>query len=442
MFESLPGFRDFYPEDYEVRQALFQRWKNAVESAGFVGYDGPVLESLDLYIEKSGEEIVEQLFHFVDKGGRRVALRPEMTPTLGRMAGSKANGMRKPVKWYNIGDHFRFERPQKGRTRCFTQLNVDILGEAGVAADAESIHTLVLVFRAFGLTGEDFYIRLSDRELWSFAMDAWGVAADQRGHVLSAIDKMERMDRDALVSWLSEHVGEVAGVIYDDAKVLAGIHDLDGLIAWGHALDLSPARRDALDARMAEWRALIGALKDLGCGDYVVIDPGIVRGLAYYTGFVFEAFEKRRKSRALAGGGRYDNLVGKLGGPELHAVGWAMGDVTMLDCLEFCGKTPHEAARPKLFMVFGESERSVCFADVDALRGSGCRVLYSYRANAGFGKQLKEASQCGCSHALIYGSDELADGEVTVKDLGSGTAKRVKREELASFIAALDMKGS
>jgi len=442
MFESLPGFRDFYPEDFGVRQALFQRWKEAVESAGFVGYDGPVLEPLELYIEKSGEEIVEQLFHFVDKGGRRVALRPEMTPTLGRMAGARANGMRKPVKWYNIGDHFRFERPQKGRTRCFTQLNVDILGEPGVAADAESIHTLVLVFRSFGLTCEDFYIRLSDRELWSFAMDAWGVSADKRGYVLSAIDKMERMDREALVSWLSEHVGELAGLIYDDARKLAAIHDLDGLIAWGRSLGLSAERREVLDARMAEWSVLMGALHDLGCGDYVVIDPGIVRGLAYYTGFVFEAFEKRRKSRALAGGGRYDNLVGKLGGPDLHAVGWAMGDVTMLDCLEFCGKTPHEAVRPKLFMVFGESERGVCFGDVDALRSAGCRVVYSYRSNAGYGKQLKEASQSGCSHALIYGPDELAVGEVTVKDLASGTGIRVKREELAAYIGALDLKGS
>ena len=214
MFETLPGFREFYPEQLIARNGLFDNWRRSLEICGFSEYEGSVLEPLELYIEKSGNEIVEQLFHFEDKGGRKVAMRPEMTPTLARMVGSKANALRKPVKWFNIGDHFRYERMQKGRTRCFTQLNVDILGEAGVKADVEAISSLVLVFQRLGLNENHFFVRLSDRDLWLLGLTAMGVEAEQQPAVLAVIDKIERTPEEKVMETLQKTVGDSAEHVF------------------------------------------------------------------------------------------------------------------------------------------------------------------------------------------------------------------------------------
>ena len=436
MFETLPGFREFFPEQFVFRRGLFDNWRRSLEVCGFQEYEGSVLEPLELYIEKSGNEIVEQLFHFVDKGERKVAMRPEMTPTLARMVGTKANALRKPVKWFNIGDHFRYERMQKGRTRCFTQLNVDILGEAGVKADVESIYTLILVCQRLGLDAEKFYIRLSDRDLWLMALSAMGIPEEQQPGVLGVIDKVERSSEEQTLQALEKVIGEQAGAVelLTTIQSLFGLKSVSAIQDWFENLNIQDAElRARVEQRMAEWNELVDSLKALGCVGFYEIDLSIVRGLAYYTGFVFEAFEKGRKSRALAGGGRYDHLVKKLGGPDFPAVGWAMGDVTMMDCLESHGLIPRATESPKVFVVMEESTRMEAMADINLLRQAGIGSVYSYKS-AGFGKQFKEANQLSAAWVLVYGSNEVSQGKVNVKNLSSGEEMTLVRSDIVEHL--------
>lgn len=430
MFETLPGFREFYPEQFAYRRGLFDHWKKTLESCGFAEYDSAVLEPLDLYIEKSGNEIVEQLFHFVDKGGRKVALRPEMTPTLARMVGKKANALRRPVKWFNIGDHFRYERMQKGRTRCFTQLNVDILGEAGVIADVEAIYSLVLVCKRLGLDAEKFYIRLSDRDIWLIVLESIGVDEDTQPKVLGVIDKIERMEDAQIVEVLSKILGNRTEVVLSAIRQVFALKSIESLRQWFESLsDLSESVREKIAKRLEQWEELTRTLDALGCSDYYEIDLSIVRGLAYYTGFVFEAFERGRRSRALAGGGRYDHLIKKLGGPEFPAVGWAMGDVTMMNCLEFHKLAPRYEGVAKTFVVMEAATRNTALEDIARLREAGISVLFSYKSG-GFGKQFKEANQHGCKYVLVYGENEVSSGMIQVKNLQTGEEQPVARAEL------------
>lgn len=417
MFEALPGFREFYPEDFSRRLGLFDSWRRSLEICGFSEYDAAVLEPLDLYKEKSGEEIVEQLFHFVDKGDRKVALRPEMTPTLARMIGAKANALRRPVKWFNIGDHFRYERMQKGRTRCFTQLNVDILGDAGVTADVEAIYSLILVCKRLGLTGEQFVIRLSDRDIWLLALETANVQEDLRPQVLGVIDKVERMSDEQSIEALEKLIPGRSKELFDVIQSMFAIENLDGLKSWFDGREnVAEEIRERIASRLEEWRDLWEQLNKLGCGEFLKLDFTIVRGLAYYTGFVFEAFEKGRRARALAGGGRYDHLIEKLGGPDFPAVGWAMGDVTMTDCLDHHGLLPSHETPIRVFAVMEDESRETAMKIVAKLRESGVSMVYSHK-KAGFGKQLKEATQWNCQYALVMGSSEMAIGKVLVRNL-------------------------
>ncbi len=435
MFETLPGFREFYPDAFAVRRALFESWRRTLQLCGFEEYEGAVLEPLELYVEKSGEEIVDQLFHFTDKGGRKVAMRPEMTPTLARMVGSRANALRRPVKWFNIGDHFRYERMQKGRTRSFTQLNVDILGESGVKADVESISTLVSVCRRLGLKSDQFVVRVSDRDLWLMALSALGVTEAAQTGVLAVIDKVERSTDEQTLESLRNAVGPDvdAEVILTALRRLFALKDLASMHQFfGTLQDVGPELSERIHQRLSTWQELIDGLQSLGSWDCCEVDLRIVRGLAYYTGFVFEAFEKGRSSRALAGGGRYDHLIQKLGGPDFPAVGWAMGDVTMMDCLNYHSLAPKLESPARVFAAMEEQTTREAMSDVGRLRDAGVGVSYSYK-KAGFGKQFKEANQLGCNWLLIYGGDEVSAGEVLVKDLATGTEQRVARDHLIRF---------
>ena len=208
-FKSLPGFREFYPEDFAEHRFLFQVWRQVARRFGFQEYDGPVLESLELFKAKSGDEIESQLFCFEDKGGREISLRPELTPTLARMVAARANALKRPIKWFSVGDNFRYERMQKGRLRCFTQFNADILGEAGPAAEIELLALLVQIFQGFGLGEDDFFIRLSDRNLWMLYLEAQGFAA-QSAKILEIVDKWERMTEEAAKEKLESIVGDSA----------------------------------------------------------------------------------------------------------------------------------------------------------------------------------------------------------------------------------------
>jgi histidyl-tRNA synthetase len=387
------------------------------------------LEPLDLYKAKSGDEIEQQLFSFTDKGGREVALRPEMTPTVCRLVGAKASALKRPIKWFSIAEFYRYERMQKGRGRCFFQFNADIFGEPGPEAEIELIALLVQCLCAFGLTEQDFYVRLSDRNLWFYYMEALGLDEPRARGILSAIDKYERLGDDAFTSY-SEAFGPIDANLKEKILALLAVKSLPAL----EQLVAGIAAGDKLAARLTEWRKLLGALDAMGLSRFVQVDLGVVRGLAYYTGFVFEAFDRKGELRALAGGGRYDDLVEKLGGPALPAVGFAIGDMTFALLLEQRGLMPNFVQAPDVYCVLGgEQERLAAFADIHALRAAGFRVEYPMKEVA-FGKQFKAAAESGAKLALIYGGDELAKGVVKIRDLTQRTEIDVPRAQLAASV--------
>lgn len=421
-FQTLPGFREFYPEDFARRNHIFRVWRQTANAFGFAEYDAPVLEPLELYKTKSGDEIEAQLFNFVDKGGREVALRPEMTPTVCRLVGAKASALKRPIKWFNIAEFYRYERAQKGRLRAFFQFNADIFGEPGPEAEIELIAQLVQCFRAFGLTHEDFHVRLSDRNLWFFYLEALGLDEARVRAMLSAIDKA---DYKAYEEKFGARSPELVTAIEKFLHVRS-------LAALEQAL--AEHGSEKLTARLNDWKKLLGGIEAMGLGPFVEVDLSVVRGLAYYTGFVFEAFDRKGELRALAGGGRYDDLVQKLGGPALPAVGFAIGDVTTGLLLEQRGLMPAFVQSPDIYCVIGgEAERRAAFGDIHALRSAGYRVDYPLK-DVAFGKQIKAAAESGAKLALIYGGDELARGVVKFRDLTQRQERDVPQAEVSATV--------
>ncbi len=427
-FQSLPGFREFYPDALARRNHLFRVWRQTAAAFGFAEYDAPVLEPLELYKTKSGDEIEAQLFSFTDKGGREVALRPEMTPTVCRMIGAKANALKRPIKWFSIAEYYRYERAQKGRERAFFQFNADLFAEPGPEAEIELIALLVQCLRAFGLTHDDFYVRLSDRNLWVFYLEALGLDAMRIKAVLSAVDKFEKAGDDAFKPY-AEQFGPLDPALKERVLNFLSIKTLGAL-----ETTLAGIGGEKLAQRLGEWRKLIGGLEAMGLGAFVEVDLGVVRGLAYYTGFVFEAFDRKGELRAIAGGGRYNDLVAKLGGPDLPAVGFAIGDVTLGLLLEARGLMPTFVQSCDVYCVIGgEAERRAAFGDIQTLRAAGFRVDYPIK-EVGFGKQFKLAADSGAKLALIYGADELAKGVVRIRDLTARTEIEVPRDQVAGSV--------
>ncbi|MSU46082.1 MAG: histidine--tRNA ligase [Lacunisphaera sp.] len=430
-FQSLPGFRDFYPEDFSRRQHIFSVWRQAASAFGFQEYDAPVLEPLELYQAKSGDEIEAQLFSFKDKGGREVSLRPEMTPSVCRMVGAKAGALKRPIKWFSVAEYYRYERAQKGRLRAFHQLNADIFGEPSPEAEIELIALLIQCLAGFGLTRDDFLIRLSDRDLWFFYLEALGFNEAQARALLVAIDRHEKMGDDAFKGYAEGHGALPAG---SKDKILAflKIKSLDQLEAA-----LATFKSGKLAARLADWRKVLAGVSAMGLADFIAVDLAVVRGLAYYTGFVFEAYDRRGDLRALAGGGRYNDLVKKLGGPDLPAVGFAMGDVTTGLLLAQRGLTPNFISAPDIYAILGgKVERLVALADIHALRAAGFRVEYPFKDLA-FGKQFKAAAESGAKLALIYGSEELTKGVVKIRDMAGRAQREVPRDQVVALVRDL-----
>jgi histidyl-tRNA synthetase len=427
-FQSLPGFRDFYPEDFFRRQHIFRIWRQNASAFGFQEYDAPVLEPLELYTTKSGEEIEGQLFSFTDKGGRAVSLRPEMTPTVCRMVGAKAGALKRPIKWFSIGEFFRYERAQKGRLRAFNQFNADIFGEAGPEAEIELIALLIQCLAGFGLTKDDFYVRLSDRDLWFFYLEALGFNDAQARGILEAIDRYEKMGDDAFNGYTDAY-GVLEAGKKEQVLSFLKIKSLGELEAA-----MASYQSEKLSARMSDWRKVLAGVSAMGLAEFVTVDLGVVRGLAYYTGFVFEAFDRKGDLRALAGGGRYNDLVKKLGGPDLPAVGFAIGDVTTGLLLDQRGLAPAYVNSPDVYVVIGgQAERKVAFADIQTLRAAGFRVDYPFKELA-FGKQFKAAAESGAKLALIYGGDELAKGVVKIRNMTDRNEREVPRAEALAAV--------
>lgn len=424
---ALPGFRDFYPEQFAQRAWLFDKWRDVARRFGYVEYDGPPLEPLELYTKKSGEEIVGQLYNFEDKGGRQVSLRPEMTPTVSRMVAARANALRKPVRWFSIPQLFRYERQQKGRLREHFQLNVDIFGEADVAADAELLAVACEIMRACGLGPDDVVARVSDRRLLTALVKSVGVPESAIGAVFAAVDKIERETPESLVKKMTD-AGVDAGVA---AHVLALVSasDFDALRAEFAADE----EVSAALARFDEYRALLTAH---GVAEYLRLDLTIVRGLAYYTGIVFELFDAKGEFRAVCGGGRYDDLLAAVGGVDMPALGFGMGDVVLGELIKARGKMPSGAPAIDYWVApVDVTDRLAATQVAGALRARGASVETPIRAQA-LGKQMKAANAAGAAAVVIVGAAYSERSEVELKDLKSGDQKVTGVEQLLNDFSA------
>jgi len=412
---ALPGFRDVFPDALARRRHIFAVWREVAARYGFEEYDGPPLEPVELYTRKSGEEIVEQLYRFTDKGDRDVALRPEMTPTLARMVAQRAAQLKKPIRWFSIPQLFRYERQQRGRLREHFQLNVDIIGESGPLADAEVIAVAVDIVRLLGFGPADVRARVSDRRVLSDALTSdLEVRPAELAGVLAALDKYDRSPeatREAL-----------QGVLGGGARPGA-------VMRFAAALD----RPESLLERpaAAALRECLDHLGAMGLGEFVDVDFRIVRGLAYYTGIVFELFDAGRALRAICGGGRYDELLKQVGGVDLPCAGFGMGDVVLGELLAERGAVPAAEPVVKVFVaVVGEEDRPAALALVHALRERGVRVEFALKRQA-LGKQLELAAARGARAAVVIGPEERAAGQGVVRLLASGVEQRVPLTQLA-----------
>lgn len=404
--QALPGFRDFGPEDFALRAHIMGTWRAVARRYAFEEYDGPPLEPLELYTAKSGEEIVTQLYEFEDKGGRRVALRPEMTPTLARMVAARANGLKKPIRWFAMPQLFRYERQQRGRLREHFQLNCDVIGEAGPGADAEIIALAIDVMRAFGLGPADVRVRLSDRRALTAVLSARGVPESGFTAAFQLIDRLERLKPADLDDYRS-HAQAFSPATVDDLVAVAGIRGLPALAA------AVPDHPEAL----APLQAVVQALEAMGLAEWIDVDLTIVRGLAYYTGTVFELFDARRTLRAICGGGRYDRLLSDLGGVDLPALGFGMGDVVLGELLKERGLCPPSPPAVQVFVAaVTEADVEASLTVVHRLRDAGLAVEYAF-GRPPLGKQLKLADARGARIAVVIGPDDRARGEVQLKDL-------------------------
>jgi histidyl-tRNA synthetase len=410
--QALPGFRDFLPADCAARNYIFARWREVARRYGFVEWDGPVLEPTELYRKKSGDEIVGQLFNFIDKGEREVSLRPELTPTLARVVAAHEREFKKPLKWFSIGQFFRYEKQQRGRLREHFQLNCDIIGESNFAGDVELIALSIDILRAFGFTAEDFVVRISDREFWTDFLRSQNVGQDRWDEILQTIDKSEREPRERTI----EKLGQLADPVLSILKEGGRSEKLNKLVEGLRARDLA---------------------------DFVDVDVRIVRGLAYYTGIVFEVFDRAGKLRAVAGGGRYDNLIEQLsdGAAKLPSVGFAMGDVVLGELIkdrpaasQKMETAVREESKIEIYVVIAkEGRRADALAQVQQLRDNGYRVDYPL-APAKVGKQFQTAEDLGASIAVLYG-DEWP--QVKVKTLATREEKLVPNGDLFEHIDSL-----
>src|SRR5712671_1367485 len=417
---ALPGFRDFYPEQLATRNYLMSVWRDVARRYGFVEYDGPPLEPLDLYTKKSGDEIVGQLYTFTDKGDREVALRPEMTPTLARMVAAKANAMRKPIRWFSVPQLFRYERQQKGRLREHFQLNVDINGEASVAADAELLAVAIDVMRAVGLTSRDVRARMSDRQLLTAVLSEVGVKKAEMPAVFAAIDKTGREPREVTLGKVEKAVASQearSGV----SRILDKAADLNALAGeFRHSASVME--------EITHMREYTNFLDALGVGDWIDFDLSIVRGLAYYTGKVFELFDAKGEFRAICGGGRYDDLLSTIGGADLPARGFGMGDVVLTELLKARELIPSaELATEYWVAADDESMLPDVMTVAGRLRAKSRSVEYALKAQT-LARQLKTASSAGVKNVVLLRRDDYANGKITVKTLSDGSERSVPLE--------------
>ncbi len=415
------GTRDFYPENMAVREYIFKSWEKSCRRYGFEPYDGPMFEHLEVYTQKSGEEIEKQLYTFEDKSGRRLALRPELTPSLARMVASKGPELKMPLRWFSIPPLFRYERMQRGRLRQFYQLNMDILGVEDVNADAELIAAVVGMMSDLSLNAEDFSVHISSRTLLEEVFTHIGVPTDSLKALYAALDKRNKVGAD-------EFMQNVNGVVGDPAiseKVLAVLR-AKSLEEITRTYGELPSVKDLVRMFML--------LETYGLSEYVEFDIGIVRGLAYYTGIVFEVLDRKGELRAIAGGGRYDKLVELYGGRKTPAVGFAAGDVVLAELLKGKGINIEMPPRAEVFVVtFDRDTPQTPIRAAQRLREAGVSCEFSLNAGA-VGKQMKLANAARSVLVLFVGGEEEKNGNAKLKDMRSGEESLISLGEMVQEI--------
>ena len=409
VIQPVKGTRDFYPELMAVRKWLYETAASVSEKFGYQEYEGPLIELLELYAAKSGDELVkDQSFVFEDRGGNLITLRPELTPTLARMVAQRQNQLLFPLRWWSFGPFWRYERPQKGRSREFFQWNIDLIGTDSVAADAELIAIVASFFQEVGLSPQDAQILVNNRQLMETEIASLGIVPQEYKTVFRLIDRREKLPLDKWRAYAADQGLETTQI--DSLNILLSNQDL-----W----QKSPALQE-----------LFPALEALGVSEYVQFAPQVIRGLDYYTGTVFEAQAiKGDLRRSILGGGRYDNLLSDVGGDKIPAVGFAMGDVVIALALEEMGLIPDRlTSHPAKIMVtiFDDSMYLESLALANQLRSSGLKVSCYPQADK-LAKQLKYADRAGMEIAVVLGPDELSKGLVTLKNLSTGDQVAVER---------------
>jgi histidyl-tRNA synthetase len=411
--EPYKGVRDFYPEELVVRRAVFDKIRQNLLLRGFEEYDASPLERAELYEKKTSEEIVNgQTYTFTDRGDRRVTLRPEMTPSLARMVAAKRKELVFPVRWFNIGNRFRYERPQKGRLREFYQVDVDIIGIADEKAEGEAVVIAYDLLKSFGAKDENFSIKINSRSLLNLATSALGLFEDEAARYIALLDRKDKMPPEEFEQERS-------------AFRKGGKDPLELIQGGGDA---------AVDAEKARLDALLAAFAARGMGN-VVFDPTVVRGFLYYTGLVFEIFDTSGENpRALFGGGRYDGLISMFGGAPIPAIGFAFGDVTLMDFLSTHKLLPKATSAPDVFIGTPEvTDTGPAQAFAESLRARGIRTLVHVSGKA-LGDQVKEAVRRGIPYFIAYGKDEEKKGKVRVKDLAKSAEKTVSKKDAAKLV--------
>ena len=450
-FRAVKGTRDFYPDLMRLRNYICDAWRRVSLRNGFEEYDSPIFEYLDLFTIKSGQEIAEQLFSFTDRGGRDLAIRPEITPSLARMVNAKINSLPRPIKWFSIPRLCRAERPQKGRSREFFQWNIDIIGVDDVLADAEIIFTTIDYLRSVGLTPKDIKAKISSRKLLAAFLVNIGIAENELDKIYPVLDKKPRLTKAAFDEMLAKVVTDA-----ETAATIKAFMSLDDIGDIADILKNSANLTERVLPSARELTYLFAYLDNMGIRDYCEFDPGIVRGLAYYTGIVFEVQDVAGELRAICGGGRYDNLLKDLGGPAVSGTGIAMGDCVLEILLREKGLLRDEelAARnldyfvayagnkltpldPKNLtnndMLLQEDIRKKLLEIVSKLREAGNSADFSYNfMNGNLKKQLKQASAVNAKICVIIGQEFIDSNELVVKDMATGEQKNVKADKFIS----------
>ena len=418
MTQGVRGTRDFYPEDMRIRNWLFDNFQSAARSHGFEEYDSPVLEHEELYTRKQGEEITQQLYNFEDKGGRSVALRPEMTPSLARMVMARAGALPTPIKWFSIPQCWRYERTQRGRGREHYQWNVDIWGSDAIQADAELLSVLVSFFEGVGLNADDLVIRISSRKVLEEVLGSHGISGDAFAATCIIVDKMDKLPAETVEQQLSEQGLNSAAIAVIQSTL--GLSDLDSLAS---------ALGEDSEA-VTELASLFDLVDAYGIADWIAFDASVVRGLAYYTGPVFEAHDRAGKLRAICGGGRYDRLLSSLGGNDMPATGFGFGDMVIMELLNEKGLVPDlPSGNQDIVIAIDENLRSAAMSVASKLRASG-RLVDLVLEDKRMKWAFRHAERTGAQRLVMVMPDEWAAGNVRIKELESGEESDVAVGEL------------